>query len=64
MNIKRIIAWIAIILLVALYVVSFIAALLSTPGHGEFFRFTLGMTVAVPIMAWIILYAIDHIRKR
>lgn len=64
MNIKRIIAWIAIILLVALYVVSLIAAILSTPGHGEFFRFTLGMTVAVPIMAWIILYAIDHIRKR
>lgn len=64
MNIKRIIAWIAIILLVALYVVSFIAAILSTPDHGKFFRFTLGMTVAVPIMAWIILYAIDHIRKK
>lgn len=64
MNIKRIIAWIAIILLVGLYVVSFIAAMLATPGHGQFFRFTLGMTIAVPILAWIILYAIDHIHKK
>lgn len=64
MKLKQIIAWIAILLLVLLYVLSFIAALLSTPGHGEFFRFTLGMTIAVPILAWIILYAIDHIHKK
>lgn len=62
-NIRRILAWIAIILLVGMYVASFITALLSTPGHGELFKVTLGMTVGVPILVWIILYAIDHSHK-
>lgn len=61
---KRVVAWIAIVLLVGMYVVTLIAALLSSPGAGDLFRFCLGMTIAVPIFAWILIYAIGYFTKK
>lgn len=61
---RRIIAWIAIILLAGLYIMTFISALLSRPGAGRLFRFCLGMTIAVPIFAWICIWAVGVLSHR
>lgn len=47
-----------------MYVAAFIAALLSSPGSGRLFRFCIGMTIAVPIAAWLLIYAIGWFSNR
>ena len=59
---KRIIALIAVILLAGLYIVTFISACLSSPGSERLFRFCLAMTIAVPLIAWILLWAVGKFR--
>lgn len=61
---KRIIAWIAIVLLLGMYIATFVSALLSRPGTGDLFRFCLGMTIAVPIFAWIAIWAVGVLTHR
>ena len=61
---KRIIAWIAIILLAGLYVLTVVSALLSRPGAARLFHFCLGMTIAVPILAWIIIWCVGRFTGR
>lgn len=61
---RRIVAWIAILLLAGMYIVTFIAALLSSPSASGLFRFCLGMTIAVPIAAWLLIYAIGWFSHR
>lgn len=61
---KRVIALAAILLLVGLYVLLLVSALLSGPGTGKLFRFCLGMTIAVPIFAWIAIYAAGFLTHR
>ena len=61
-TLRRIIAVCALALLALLYVVTIIAALTASPGADDLFRFCIGMTVAVPIMAWILLWAAGHFR--
>jgi len=55
-NAKRIIAVVAIILLAGIYVAAFIAAFFTGADAGRIFRFCLGMTIAVPVFAWILIY--------
>ncbi len=62
-TLRRIAAIAAIVLLVGMYLVTFVAAILSHPGAADLFRASLTMTIAVPIMLWIILYAVKHIHK-
>jgi hypothetical protein len=47
-----------IVLLAAMYVVTFISALIGTAGAGRLFRFSLGMTIAVPIFLWIFIWCV------
>lgn len=61
---KRFIALAAIIFLAGLYVLTLVAALFTDSAHPALFRFTLGMTIAVPIFAWILIYAIGLFTKR
>jgi hypothetical protein len=61
---KRVIALAAILLLVGLYALLLVSALLSGPGTGKLFRFCLGMTIAVPIFAWIAIYAAGFLTHR
>ncbi|MED9905230.1 MAG: hypothetical protein UFG06_13755 [Lachnospiraceae bacterium] len=55
-NVKRIAALIAVILLVALYVVTLFAAIFDTSASGSLFRLCLVCTVAVPLLAWIFIW--------
>lgn len=60
-TVKRIAAVAGIVLLVAMYVVTLISALIGTPGAAKLFRFSLGMTIAVPIFLWIFIWCVGKI---
>ncbi len=45
----------AVVLLVFLYIATLIFAFLSIPGWEKLFRASLGATIAIPILAWILL---------
>jgi len=49
---------------VGLYVLTFVSALLGTAGSGRLFRFSLGMTIAVPIFLWLFTWCIKKFTDR
>ncbi len=53
---KQIVAMAAIVLLVALYIITFILALADPTSSGRYFQFALLLTIVVPILAWIFIY--------
>ena len=55
---------IGIVLLVGLYILTFVSALIGTGGSGRLFRFSLGMTIAVPIFLWIFSWCIGKFTNR
>ena len=61
---KRVAAIIGIVLLVALYVITFISAFLGSEGAGRLFRFSLGMTIAVPIFLWILIWCVGRFQNK
>ena len=61
---KRVAAIIGIVLLVALYVITFVSAFLGSEGAGRLFRFSLGMTIAVPIFLWIFIWCIGRFQNK
>ena len=61
---RRIAAWAGIILLLALYAATFLAAVFSRPGTGRLFRFCLGMTIAVPVFIWFLTWAAGKLPGR
>ena len=61
---KRIAAVAGIVLLAAMYVLSLVSALIGTEWAGRLFRFSLGMTVAVPIFLWIFIWCIGRFTNR
>lgn len=60
-TVKRIAAVAGIVLLVAMYVLTLVSALMGTPGAARLFRFSLGMTIAVPIFLWIFIWCVGKI---
>ena len=63
-TVKRVAAVIGIVLLVGLYVLTFVSALIGTGGSGRLFRFSLGMTIAVPIFLWLFCWCIGKFTDR
>ena len=61
---KRIVALAAVVVLLGLYAAAFLSAIFARPGAGQLFRFCLGMTIAVPIFAWILIWAIGVMSHR
>ena len=61
---KRVAAVIGIVLLVALYVVTLVSAFIGTEGAGRLFKFSLGMTVAVPIFLWIFIWCVGKLQNK
>lgn len=53
---KQIAALICVVLLVSMYIITFIAALLDTPGSGRLFAACLTATIGLPILLWIVLW--------
>lgn len=63
-TVRRVAAIIGIVILVALYVMTFVSALIGTEGAGRLFRFSLGMTIAVPIFLWIFIWCIGKFQNK
>lgn len=61
---KRIIAWIGIIILVGLYVTTFITAFLDSPATAGMFWASLYCTILVPIIMYILLRLHDYNMKK
>lgn len=61
---KRIAAWICILALIALYIATFLTAILDTPGSGQMFRTCLGATIVLPVLLWMYLWLYGRLRER
>jgi len=55
-SVKQIAALIAVILLVAMYVVTLVVAIFDKSASGKLFLFCVVCTVAVPLLAWIFIW--------
>lgn len=53
---KRVAALVCVVLLIALYVITFIAALFDVADGGQLFASCLAATIALPILLWILLH--------
>lgn len=53
---KQVAALICVALLVFMYIITFIAACLDTPGSGRLFAACLTATIGLPILLWIVLW--------
>lgn len=63
-RVRQVAAIIGIILLVAMYVVTLIAACMGSDSTGRLFRLCLGMTIAVPIFLWIFIWCVGVLTRK
>lgn len=61
---KQIAAWICIIILVILYLATFIIAMLDFPGSGALFQACLVATIGLPILLWIYIWLFGKIKDK
>lgn len=61
---KQIAAWVCIIALAALYIATFLTAILDAPGSGALFRTCLGATIVLPTLLWMYLWLYKRLRDR
>ncbi|MBR1743190.1 MAG: hypothetical protein IJ733_15240 [Lachnospiraceae bacterium] len=55
-KLKRILAWIAVVILVGLYITTVVMAILVTPNTVHMFRTSVMATIMVPIMMYVVLF--------
>lgn len=61
---KQIAALVCAILLVSMYIVTFIVACLDTANSGRLFAACLAATIGLPILLWIILWFYGLMKKQ
>ena len=61
---KQIAALICVALLVSMYLITFLAACLDTPGSGKFFAVCLVSTIVLPVLLWIFLWFFGLLKER
>ncbi len=59
-NAKRIAALVAVVLLVAMYLVTLLAAIFDASASGVLFRACLICTIVIPVMAWGFIWLYGH----
>jgi amino acid transporter len=50
---KQIVAWVGIVLLLTLYIITLLVAIFDTSSSGKLFALCLFATVAIPLLIWI-----------
>ena len=60
-TVKRVIAWIAIIALLAMYAAAILSAVFGGPN---LFRLCFGLTIVIPLFAWVLIWAYGVMTKR
>lgn len=63
-KVKQAAAWICILSLIALYIATFLTAILDAPGSGTLFRTCLGATIVLPTLLWMYLWLYRRLRDR
>ena len=63
-NPKQIAALLCVVLLISLYVVTFLVACFGSVDSGRLFVAGLGATIALPVLLWILLWFYDLMKKR
>ncbi len=63
MNTKRILAILAILLLVCMYIATLVLAFVSFPGSDRIFGGLVLLDIALPIFLWILIYVYKHFGK-
>lgn len=63
-TLKRVAALVGIILLAAMYAVTLVFAVFDFPGADRLFRISLGLTVAVPIILWLLIWMIGYLNHK
>lgn len=61
---KQIAAWLCILLLLSLYIATFVVALLDFPGSDALFRSCLAATVGLPILLWIYIWLYGKVKNK
>lgn len=64
MTSKQIVAWIGIIALVAMYVVTLIVAIINPGEGGRLFQACLVATIAVPLLVWIYVWMYGKLKGK
>lgn len=64
MTLKRILAWVAMILLVGIYVLTLIFSLIDSPLAKQLFNASLYCTVFIPIISWVFLMVVKLVKGR
>ena len=62
-KVRRIVAWVGIILVLAMYVLTFVAALMSSPAANGLFMASLTMTIMIPGAIFVFLWLRDLGKK-
>ncbi len=61
---RQIAALVCVILLVSMYIITFIAACLDTANSGRLFAACLAATIGLPILLWIIIWFYGLMKKQ
>lgn len=64
LNMKRILAISCIVILVALYVITLIAAIIGSPASNGIFMAAVSANVILPVMMWVYLQTAKFLKKR
>lgn len=54
-NLRRILAWVGIVLLAGMYVADLILALIGSPAAMTLLKISLFMTLVLPLLLWVML---------
>lgn len=57
---RRIIAWLGIVLLAGMYIATLVCAIISTPATRGLMFASLGMTIIIPVVMWIFIRLYDR----
>ena len=61
---KRIMAILCIVILVALYVVTLITAIIGSPVSNELFMAAVAANIILPVMMWVFLQTAKYLQKK
>lgn len=62
MPFKRIVAWIAIVLLVGMYVITLVFSLIDSPLARQLFHASLYCTVFIPVISWVFIMVLNLVK--
>lgn len=63
-SLKRILALAGVVLLAALYLVTFFLAILGDARSKQLLRFCFGMTIFLPIFLWVVIWCVGYLRHK